>query len=100
VICFQSRLGREPWIPPYTEEVLRELPRQGIRRAVLLSPSFVADCLETLEELHLRAVALFRQSGGEELAVVPSLNADERWVETVVRIARESGAWLRPPAPR
>lgn len=90
VVCFQSRLGREPWIRPYTDEVLAAAARDGCRRAVILSPAFVADCLETLEELGIRALETWRQNGGETLDLVPCLNSDDRWADAVVAIAREN----------
>ena len=92
IVCFQSRLGRTPWIRPYTDDVLASLPGKGVKRAVILSPAFVADCLETLEELGLRAVATFKDAGGEELRVVPAVNADDGWADGVVALARESSA--------
>ena len=78
---FQSRLGRTPWIRPFTDEELVHLARRGVKRLAVFCPSFVADCLETLEEIGLRARDDFRAAGGEELALVPSLNAHEAWVE-------------------
>ena len=78
---FQSRLGRTPWIRPYTDEELVRLARRGVKRLAVFCPSFVADCLETLEEIGLRARDDFRAAGGEELALVPSLNAHAPWVE-------------------
>ncbi len=93
-VCFQSRLGRDPWIKPYTDRLLDELPRRGVRRAVILAPAFVADCLETLEELGLRAVEQWRAAGGETLDVVPCLNTHEGWFDAVVAIARETAPWL------
>jgi protoporphyrin/coproporphyrin ferrochelatase len=97
---FQSRLGRTPWIKPYTDVVLRELAGQGVRRLAVFSPAFVADCLETLEELALRARDDFRAAGGEELALIPSLNATPAWVDCVVDLARRQASRLRtaPPA--
>jgi protoporphyrin/coproporphyrin ferrochelatase len=94
IVCFQSRLGRTPWIRPYTDEVLASLPGKGVKRAVILSPAFVADCLETLEELGLRAVATFQGAGGEELRVVPAVNAEDGWADGVVALAREASAWM------
>ena len=88
-VSFQSRLGRDPWIAPYTDHRLLELPREGARRVAVMCPAFVADCLETLEEIELRANADFQQAGGEELILVPSLNSDDGWAEAVIRIARE-----------
>jgi len=94
MIVFQSRLGRDPWIGPQTDLVLAEKARQGIRRAAILSPAFVADCLETLEELGLRGRKTWLDHGGETLDVVPCLNADDAWADAAVRIARDSCPWL------
>jgi ferrochelatase len=94
VVCFQSRLGRTPWIRPYTDEVLAEDARAGVKRGVILSPAFVADCLETIEELGMRGVETWKENGGESLALAPCVNADDRWADAVVRIARESARWL------
>ncbi len=99
-ICFQSRLGRSPWIRPYTDELFDEDPANGARRAVILSPAFVADCLETLEELGMRGAAQWREAGGESLELVPSLNARDSWADAVVAIARDHASWLRPSAMR
>jgi len=97
-VCFQSRLGRDPWIRPYTDEVLAEQARAGCRRAAILSPAFVTDCLETVEELGIRGVETWEQAGGEELTLVPCLNADDAWARGLVAIARESTRWLDGPA--
>lgn len=86
--AFQSRLGRTPWIQPFTDEVLPELAAAGHRRLAVLCPSFVADCLETLEEIGLRAREQWLASGGEELLLVPSLNADPAWVEALAVLVR------------
>jgi len=94
IVCFQSRLGRTPWIKPYTDHVLAELPARGIKRAVILSPAFVADCLETLEELGMRAVEQFRAAGGEELRVAPAVNSEDGWADGIVTLVRESSAWI------
>ena len=96
VVCFQSRLGRTPWIKPYTDQVVVQLAREGVKRVVVLSPAFVADCLETVEEIGLRAAASFRENGGEVLRLVPSLNATDAWADGVVRLARETSAWIPP----
>jgi ferrochelatase len=66
---------------------------------VILSSGFVADCLETLEELGMRAAADFRAHGGQLLRLVPSLNATPDWADAVVTMAREASAWLAPAAP-
>jgi ferrochelatase len=94
-VCFQSRLGRAPWLAPATEEVLAAAARQGVRRAVIV-PSFVTDCLETLEELAIRGVEIWRANGGETLQVVPALNADDRFAAAVAEIAVQGSTWLSP----
>lgn len=83
-VGFQSRLGRTPWIRPYSDFLIRELPKEkGAKRLLVCSPSFVADCLETIEEIGLRSKADFIAAGGEDLALVPSLNSSDAWVECV-----------------
>ena len=88
-ISFQSRLGRAEWLGPQTEEVLRKLAHAGCKRVAVACPSFVADCLETVEEIGIRARDNFIQAGGEELRLVPSLNSDLVWVEAVANWIRE-----------
>jgi len=87
-VSFQSRLGRTPWIRPYTDQVLPELAGRGVRRVAVMCPAFVADCLETLEEIAIRADAQWRAAGGDALHLVPSLNADPAWTRCVAR-------WIR-----
>ncbi len=87
-VTFQSRLGRTPWIRPYTDVVLPELAAQGKKRVVVFCPAFVADCLETLEEIGIRAKRDFIAAGGESLALVPSLNATAPWADAVVALVR------------
>ncbi len=84
--AFQSRMGRSRWIGPDTEERLVALAEAGVRRLAVACPSFSADCLETLEEIGLRGRRLFLEHGGEELRLVPALNAEDRWADAVVRI--------------
>jgi len=86
---FQSRLGGTPWIRPFTDEVLPELAARGVRRLAVLCPSFVADCLETLEEIGIRAAEQWQALGGEALRLVPSLNAEPVWVRTIAAWVRE-----------
>jgi protoporphyrin/coproporphyrin ferrochelatase len=82
-VCFQSRLGKTPWIKPYTDEVIKELPAKGIKKVLAFSPSFVADCLETTIEGGVEYKELFEKSGGERWQLVESLNVSPRWVECV-----------------
>ena len=87
-VSFQSRLGRSPWIRPYTDHVLPELASRGVRRLAVVCPAFVADCLETLEEIEIRARDQWRALGGEALHLVPCLNADVRWAAGLERLIR------------
>jgi ferrochelatase len=80
-VSFQSRLGRRPWIRPYTDVVIEELAQKGVRRVLVSCPSFVADCLETLEEIQMRLREQFQKEGGEELQLAPALNDDDSWVK-------------------
>lgn len=89
-VCFQSRLGRTPWIRPYTDEVLVELAKRGVRSLSVFCPAFTADCLETLEEIGMRAVESFQQAGGERLQLVPSLNAHPAWVEAAADLVSQA----------
>jgi ferrochelatase len=87
-VAFQSRLGRTPWIRPYTDELLPELAARGVKRLAVMCPAFVADCLETVEEISVRAAEQWEQLGGEALQLVPSLNAAPRWTQAVAEMAK------------
>ncbi len=89
-LAFQSRLGRVPWIEPATDQVVPELGRSRVQNLLVVCPAFVADCLETLEEIGLRAAESFRAAGGGTLRLVPSLNATEAWVEAAERLVRRA----------
>lgn len=84
---FQSRLGRTPWIKPYTDEVLTKLAAKGIKKLVIVCPSFVADCLETLEEIGIRAKQQWAALGGQQLIVVPCLNDHPLWIKAIVKLS-------------
>jgi protoporphyrin/coproporphyrin ferrochelatase len=90
-ICFQSRLGKTPWIEPFTDHVIDQLAQRGVKRLAVLCPAFVADCLETVEEIGIRAREQFTAAGGEALTLVPSLNASPAWIDAVVAIAKRHG---------
>jgi ferrochelatase len=95
-VSFQSRLGRTPWIRPYTDVRIVELAKAGVQRVAVFCPAFVADCLETLEEIGMRARSDFQAAGGKELRLVPSLNAHPAWVDAVVGLVHDA----LPPAAR
>ena len=82
-VSFQSRLGRAKWIEPYTETRLDELAKAGVKRLLVMCPAFVADCIETLEEIGLRGSEQFVEAGGEELVLVPCLNDQPAWARVL-----------------
>ena len=90
-VSFQSRLGRTPWITPHTDVILPQLAQGGVRRVAVFCAAFVADCLETLEEIGIRAKADFEAHGGEDLRLVPAVNTHPTWVRAAARLVR-SGA--------
>lgn len=92
-VSFQSRLGRTPWIKPYTDIVLDELVDKGVKRLAVYSPSFTADCLETLEEIAMRGREQFQEKGGEELWLIPSLNSTPAWARSVTALARQAESY-------
>jgi protoporphyrin/coproporphyrin ferrochelatase len=82
-VSFQSRLGRDPWIKPYSDKVIEELGNKGMKKLLVFSPAFVADCLETIHEIGTEYLELFEEHGGEELQLVESLNTSPKWVEVL-----------------
>jgi ferrochelatase len=87
-VAFQSRLTRA-WIQPFTDQRVEALAKQGVGKLAVLCPAFVADCLETLEEIGLRAREAFVAAGGKELRLVPCVNSDPAWVRGLALIVRE-----------
>lgn len=85
-VSFQSRLGRTPWIKPYTDLLLPQLIQQGIKNIAMVCPSFVADCLETLEEVNIRTRAQWIALGGENFTFIPCLNDSPAWVDALANI--------------
>ena len=81
---FQSRLLRDPWLKPYTDFRLLEMPSEGIKNLLVACPSFVSDCLETLEEIAIRGEESFLEAGGEEYTMIPCLNTHPFWVQALV----------------
>jgi len=81
-ISFQSRLGRDEWIKPFTVERLQNFPKEGVKKLLIACPAFVADCLETLEEIGMSGKQTFLEAGGESFEMIPCLNSSESWVST------------------
>jgi ferrochelatase len=88
-LSYQSRVGREEWLRPYTEEILRELAGEGVRRLDVVCPGFAVDCLETLEEIALRGRETFLAAGGSSLEYIPALNAGAAHASALVTIVRK-----------
>lgn len=88
---FQSRLAGQKWIEPYTDKTLPVLRSRGVDRLAVLTPSFTADCLETLEEIGIRAREQWEDIGGEELLLVPCVNADPDWARAVTDMVKAAG---------
>jgi ferrochelatase len=88
IVSFQSRLGRTPWIKPYTDLVLPGLIEQGIKNIAMVSPSFIADCLETLEEVNIRTRNAWQALGGENFIFVPCLNDSPIWVKALAEMIK------------
>src|ERR1700739_105640 len=83
---FQSRLGRDPWVKPYTDKVIEELAKKGVKKILAFSPAFVADCLETLYEIRTEYNRMFQEHGGTHLHLAESLNDNDEWVEALGKI--------------
>ena len=77
LLTYQSRVGRETWLQPYTDVTLRQLGASGIRHVQVVCPGFAVDCLETLEEIAMQNHGFFKQAGGEKLEYIPALNDSE-----------------------
>lgn len=89
-VAFQSRLGKAKWLEPNTLDIIKNLAKQGAKRVLVICPSFVSDCLETLEEIGIEAKEAFIAAGGESLELIPCLNDHPDWVKTV-------GDWIKQP---
>lgn len=91
---FQSRLGLDPWLQPYTDKTIEKFAKNGVKKMAVVTPAFISDCLETLEEIGMEAVEDFEDNGGETLHVVPCINDSEEWVNVMSRWIDE---WATTP---
>lgn len=92
---FQSRLGRDQWLLPYTAQRLTELPAEGVKKLLVACPAFVSDCLETLEEIAEQGKHSFIEAGGESFTLVPCLNLHPLWINAMVKWLKEYAAGSR-----
>ncbi len=86
---FQSRLAGDKWLTPYTDVEINKMPKQGITKLAVVTPAFVSDCLETLEEIAMRANEEFIENGGKEFLAVPCLNDEDEWCEVVANWVKD-----------
>jgi len=86
---FQSRLGKDPWLQPYTDATIEKLAKDGIENLAVVTPAFVADCLETLEEIGMEGKEEFIQAGGKEFHTIPCLNDSDHWASTIAKWINE-----------
>jgi len=91
-VSFQSRLGRDPWLKPYTDFEIPKLAQRGVKKLHVICPAFVSDCLETVEEIGIRGRDSFREAGGTELTLIPCMNEHPLWLGTLER-------WINQFAP-
>ena len=84
-VSFQSRLGFDPWLKPYTDRTIERFGKQGMKDLAIVTPAFVSDCLETLEEIAMEGQEIFHEVGGDQFHVVPCLNDREEWVKVLSR---------------
>jgi len=88
-ISFQSRLGREEWLKPYTDFRLKEMPAEGIKKLLIVCPAFVSDCLETLEEIAMQGKETFMNAGGTAYTFIPCMNTQPAWVNAIVKWVKQ-----------
>ncbi|MDN3491672.1 ferrochelatase [Winogradskyella bathintestinalis] len=86
---FQSRLGFDPWLKPYTDRTIERYGKQGIKKMAIVTPAFVSDCLETLEEIAMEGEEIFHEMGGKEFTTIPCLNDDAEWVSLLAKWINE-----------
>lgn len=92
---YQSRFGRDPWLKPYTDDVLESLGKRGVKRVAVVLPGFTADCLETVDEIGRESEEAFHHAGGEQLRAIPCLNEHPKWIDALEAIVRSEGqGWL------
>ena len=97
LVSFQSRFGREEWLKPYTDHILKALPAQGIKSVQVVCPGFSADCLETIEEIGMENREYFISAGGEKYEYIAALNADDRHIDALAKLVEQHmQGWERP----
>lgn len=85
-VAFQSRLGRDPWLTPYTDREIERLAKSGVKKLLVICPAFISDCLETIEEIGMRGRKTFLAAGGTDLKLIPCLNEHPLWIEALEKM--------------
>ena len=85
-VSFQSRLGKDPWLKPYTDFELERLGKEGLKQVLVICPAFVSDCLETIEEIGMRGKETFLEAGGKEFTQIPCLNEHPMWIAALEKM--------------
>lgn len=94
LLTFQSRFGKDEWLQPYTDKTVEALAKRGVKNLAIVTPGFVADCLETIEEIGMENAAIFKENGGENFAAIPCLNDSEAGMNVIRHVvARELSGW-------
>ena len=96
LMTYQSRVGREPWLQPYTDITLQELARSGVKHVQVICPGFAVDCLETLEEIAIQNLEKFEAAGGEKLEYIPALNDSPDHVNALMDLLQEPALQQMP----
>lgn len=91
---FQSRLGFDPWLQPYTDRTIERLGKEGVKNMAIVTPAFVSDCLETLEEIAMEGEEIFHEMGGKEFTTIPCLNDDKEFVDLLSKWIEN---WVKTP---
>jgi ferrochelatase len=95
VLTFQSRFGKDEWLQPYTDKTVEALAKSGVKNLAVVTPGFVADCLETIEEIGMENAGIFREHGGENFTAIPCLNDSDAGIKVIRHVvARELSGWL------
>lgn len=93
---FQSRLGFDPWLQPYTDRTIERLGKEGVKNMAIVTPAFVSDCLETLEEIAMEGEEIFHEVGGKNFTTIPCLNTNDDWVDVLVNWIHNWATHNRP----
>ena len=90
ITTFQSRFGPQEWLQPYTDKTLEKLPKEGVKKVLVISPGFASDCVETLEEISIQGKESFEKSGGEKFGFIPCLNDNDDHIKLLEHIVKKN----------